>query len=259
MKHLACSLLFLCIVSIGTAADGILGIWKFDVPSAVRVEDSSGNGYHASLTGAKWVLGSFGTALLFDKPGTGLDLPKDAGKFDTGSFTLSFWICPFEYDTASKYRMKRIMGVSEYPKRWWNVDMNNDGIIEMEMGLTPAGAAAPVNGGSSSSAKVPLKAWTCIVITVDRDAGKTRFYCNGELDAERPIPAAFTGPLSMQLPVHAGYNGENAFLGLFDELMIAARAVTADEVRAAFERKRTGRQSIGYTAAAIKRVVIVEE
>ncbi|MBI4979184.1 MAG: LamG domain-containing protein [Spirochaetes bacterium] len=249
------------VLSIGAkAADGITGIWKFDVPNMIRIEDSSGNGWHAVPSTAKYAAGAFGAAMLFDKPGAGFDLPKAVTALDTGDFSISFWVCPFEYDTVSKYKMKRMLGVSEYPKRWWNVDMNADGIIEMEMGITPDGAEKPVNGGSSSAGKVALKTWTHIVITVDRTNAKTRFYFNGELNAERPIPAAFAvGSLSLPLPLRVGYTGDSSFIGLLDELIISKRIFSADEIRSAYDGEQKNRQSAEYTVPPMKRIVIVEE
>ena len=42
---------------------GLVGHWKLDEGSGTTAQDSSGNNYHGTITGAEWVTGQLGGAL----------------------------------------------------------------------------------------------------------------------------------------------------------------------------------------------------
>jgi len=68
---------------------GLVAYWSFDEGSGNIAYDSSGNGNHGTIYGAKWTQGKFGQALSFD----GVDDYVDTTAINiTGPITITLWV-----------------------------------------------------------------------------------------------------------------------------------------------------------------------
>jgi hypothetical protein len=68
---------------------GLVAYWSFDEGSGNIAYDSSGNGNHGTIYGAKWTNGKFGQALSFD----GVDDYVDTTAINiTGPITITLWV-----------------------------------------------------------------------------------------------------------------------------------------------------------------------
>ena len=206
--------------------DGLCGYWRFDEGAGDVARDCSGHSNHADVA-AEWAEGGFGRALrLTGKRGANAFVEDDPSlRFGTSDFTIMCWVCPTSLESPKTFR--RLMDKPGFPETWWDIDIHQDGRVEMEMADESRASGTTVSKGA-----IPLKAWTHVAIVVDRANREVCYYFNGRLDSECPIPEAFTGALDVRgrdLFIGSGYL---PFIGLLDEVRVYKRAVTAGEIMA---------------------------
>lgn len=218
--------------------DGLCAYWRFE-GNGLELQDSSGNGVTGDLGGAQRATGPFGSALYLDGGGGVATLPDcPLLQFGIGDFSLDCWLYPVSLDVASEHKRRRVLGKEGYPATWWNVDLLADGRVQMEMA-----DEAAYSGTTISEGTLPLRAWTHLVITVDRTSRKTSYYINGKLDSVRDLPPAFTGALDVPgRPLLTG--AWQQYIGALSELRVYKRVLGADEVAGTYETAR-GRYAEG--------------
>jgi len=69
-----------------------VALWHFDEGSGENVGDSSGNGNNGTLYNASWVVGKFGSGLLFNGINTSVDCGNDASLDITGDIRIEAWV-----------------------------------------------------------------------------------------------------------------------------------------------------------------------
>lgn len=221
-----------------TEPDRLVGYWKFD-EDGPDLLDSSGNGLDGEQGGASRAQGTFGKALYLDGGGGGGIIPDSPLlQFGTDSFSLSLWLYPVSLDIASQHKRRRIIGKEGWPESYWDVDVWSDGRVQMEMA-----DESVKNGTTVSTGTIPEQAWTHLAIVADRASGKTSFYFNGKLDSAQGLPPAFTGNLNVSGKA-LSVGSWQTFMGLLSELRIYRRALSAEEVAAAYNAAK-GRYTSG--------------
>ncbi|MEI6499933.1 MAG: LamG-like jellyroll fold domain-containing protein, partial [Armatimonadota bacterium] len=205
-----------------TDPDQLAGYWKFEEDSA-DLTDSSGNGLSGEQGGAGRARGAFGKVLYLDGGGGGALIPDSPLlQFGTGSFSLECWLYPVSLEIASEHKRRRIIGKEGWPQSYWDVDVWSDGRVQMEM------ADGNVKNGTTISAgTIPEKAWTHLVIVVDRAKATTRYYFNGKLDSEMSLPPGFTDDLNVS-GKSLSVGSWQPFMGLLSGLKVYRRALSAD-------------------------------
>ncbi|MFQ6133411.1 MAG: PQQ-binding-like beta-propeller repeat protein, partial [Armatimonadota bacterium] len=215
---------------------GLAGYWKLDGHEEETARDSSGLGNDAEVYG-RWVKGEFGTCLFLDGTAGALTIADGPHlHFGVSDFSLMFWVKPDRLDT-------RIMGKERFPKTWWVINLLADGRVELVLGETQA-EGKTVRPASKTA--LATDRWTHLAFVVDRKGAAVRCYVNGALDSTTPIPATLTGSLSVQGTDLVVPSAHKPFVGLFDELRIYKRALTADEVEARWESERPRRSSVSF-------------
>ena len=216
---------------------GLAGHWKLDGEEELAA-DSSGLANDAEVYGT-WVKGDFGVCLRLDGDPSALTLADgDYLHFGDGDFSVSFWTKPDRYDL-------RIMGKEAYPQNWWVINLLPDGRVELVLGEThePGKMVRP-----TSATTLPTDAWTHLAFVVDRANRAAHWYVNGALDSTTEIPETLTGNLSVEGVDLRIPSAHKPFAGLFDELRIYRRTLTAEEARKAYEGERKGRESVEFEA-----------
>ncbi len=224
-----------------TTTDRLVGYWKLD-EEGVDLVDSSGNGLIGEVGGVSHARGAFGRALFLDGGGGAATVPDSPLlQLGTDDFSLECWLCPVSLDVASEHRRRRVIEKGGYPVSWWNIDVQTDGKVMMEM--ADAGATS---GTTVSSGALPEKAWTHLVVTVDRKGFRTRYYLNGRLDSVRDLPRGFTGNLDVPgKPLSTGTWQQ--YVGLLSELKLYRRVLSPDEISAGYQRTRERFASAAFT------------
>jgi len=203
---------------------GLAAYWRFDEGEGDAAADSSGSGCDGDVA-AKWTQGRVGNALRFSgRRGRNVyveDCP--ALHFGKSSFTISCWVKPKTFDGPKGYR--RLIEKAGFPRSWWNIDLQRDGRVQMEMG-----DAEGRSGTTTSAGSIATGAWSHIAIVVDRARATTTYHFDGERDSALPIPAKFADALDVpNRPLVLGAQ-THPFIGDLDEVRIYKRALTAEEV-----------------------------
>ena len=221
---------------------GLMAYWKLDEGKGDIAKDASGSGNEASV-GVEWAKGKFGTCLYYSGDGAAYCTVADNDKihFGTGDFSIECWIAPSTFDTDSGDKRVRFFSKNAYPQTWLCVNFTGDGNIQMEMADENAKW-----GGSTSIGTAKANAWNHIVIVNDRKKKKTNYYINGKLDCAQDIAAEFTGDMSVPEKDFVLGSEWQPFAGLLDEVKLWSRALTADEVKAAYDKEKANRADAKY-------------
>lgn len=211
-----------------TDPDQLAGHWRLDEDNTDLV-DSTGNGLNGEQGGAGRARGAFGKALYLDGGGGGALVPDSPLlQFGAGSFALQCWLYPVSLDIVSEHKRRRIIGKEGWPESYWDVDVWSDGRVQLEMTDSNRKSGTTISAGV-----IPEKAWTHLVIVADRANYKASYYFNGKLDSERSLPPEFTA--NVDVPGKSLAIGSwQPFMGLLSDLKIYRRALTADEIMAAY-------------------------
>jgi hypothetical protein len=198
---------------------GLVAYWSFDEGSGNIAYDSSGNGNHGTIYGAKWTQGKFGQALSFDGVDDWVDVGNPAILNITDAITIEAWVKPVQ-----KGQQGIISGSSYYGGSYTLYLRNTPG---QDVGFW-------FNNGTQrrtiAVGTVPSNVWTHIVGVAD--ATKMVVYING-------IPytgTLYTGTEALNYDgVKIGFNSWIAlpkyFNGLIDEVRIYNRALSEEEIR----------------------------
>jgi len=221
-------------------AKGLLAHWRFDEGAGNTAFDVSGKANHGDVA-AKWVKGDFGRALHFSgKRGANVLVEDcDALRFGKSDFTIECWVCPHDLKSPKNYR--RLLEKNDYPRAWWNVDIQSDGKVQMEMADENKETGTTLSAGA-----IRTDGWTHLAIVVDRSDFKTSYYFDGMLDSGKPVPRVFSGGLDVSgsdLYIGASHM---PFVGLIDELRAHGRALTGEEIATRYEREKAGRSGTDY-------------
>jgi hypothetical protein len=202
-----------------TFTRGLVAYWSFDEGSGNIAYDSSGNGNHGTIYGAKWTNGKSGTGLSFD----GVDdyvFVSDSDSLDISkAITLMAWVFPRARQAVSDRDGIVIKGSAYY------LTITPSGYVAVHF----YGLANP--GYHVGTIVVPLKQWSLIATTYDSTTGKIRIYVNNALDKEIST-SGIISTTAYQLAIGSEWKGDSRFFnGLIDEVRIYNRALSEEEIR----------------------------
>ena len=227
-------------LSHGAKEPGLVGHWKLDKGTGGTAKDSSGLQNDAEIYG-RWVKGTFGTCILTESaPGAITVRDSDLLHFGTGSFSIEFWVKLDAFDC-------RLLGKEDFPRTWWVINILKDGRLELVLAEKRQKRKTTLRPTS----KTPLSTtkWTHVTYAVDREQAEVRCYLNGTLDTRTPVPPEFTGSLSVENVDLKIPSSHKPFAGLFDELKIFRRPVTAAQVQASYRREEKNRTTVEFQYA----------
>ena len=211
---------------------GLIAHWSFDDGSGDVAEDSSGNGYHATLSNMDpteaWVNGKIGAALAFDGIDDYVNAGSPQGLDNLAAFTYAAWINPTSW---GKDGAGCILSKKDWIKHW---RLMNDFGEQAMRGFV--GTQGTGSGSSSQSSAIKLNDWQHVAITYDDgDDRKVRLYKNGNETqyasrnrASGPILPEASGDLRI-----GGYDLQKRwFEGRIDDVRIYNRALQPSEIQA---------------------------
>ena len=192
---------------------------RFDEGSGTSAADASGNNPAATLYGASWGAGRFGSAAVFDGTASSGTVPDGPALDLAGPLTLEAWVNVASFATSIQEGMCKANASTSsgyiFP-RWENFN-------HLAFYLHIQGSWVILDAGNVVSPGV----WTHVAATYDGAA--MRIYVNGVEAAEQ----AQTGAVDVNSnPLALGAQpGIGEFLnGSLDEARILNRALTADEI-----------------------------
>jgi hypothetical protein len=117
----------------------------------------------------------------------------------------------------------------------------DQGRVMMEMADAQSHAGTTVSQG-----RLPLKAWTHLVITIDRRNRRTTYYFDGHRDSSADLPPEFTGNLDVAgHPLSTGT--WQPFLGLIQGLRVYRRLLADGEIHAHAQAGQARHRSTAFT------------
>ncbi len=229
---LKCAPLWLVALALGagaaSAADGLLGHWKFDDASGSLAEDASGEANDADLWGAQWVKGAFGTALRFTGSDSYVSVPEIEGLDGSEELTVEAWVM---WEAGGRY--PNILTGGRWSPGGFLLFVRDE-TCSFRMGRPGHAASDPGGGWREISApllgSIELGRWYHIAATFKQP------------DITSYVDGAKVGSAKWDYPV--GYEGDlligrwggtaECHEGLIDEVRIHNRALSADEILASY-------------------------
>ena len=207
--------------------DGLVAHWDFNHGNGLMLRDSSGNGNHGRICGAKWVTSGTGYALEFDGLDDYVDCGNDASLDIRGPVTLAAWVRP----TTASAKEPGIVGKYFHSYAltlyrggcWWYIS----------------------SGGNNVSAPLTKTGrWHHVLGTFDGE--RLRLYVNGRQCAEKKSKVKSVNPgknflMGRIVPDPAAPNAASQarghFEGLLDEVKVYNRALSLQEVIIEYNRE----------------------
>jgi hypothetical protein len=211
-----------------------VGLWHLDAGGGTVAADSSGQGNDGTLSGSvTWVPGRFGDALAFSGASARVTVPDSPSLEPAAAVTVSAWVRAA--GAPGPYRYVIAKGATGCTAASYALYTGAQG-----------GAAFYVSSGHGraytlSPPVVPERIWDGIwhYVAGTFDGGQVRFYFDGgEVGSGTPYAAGLSYQLIDSNELFIGdYPGcaEHNFSGAIDEVTILSRALSAAEVRSAWE------------------------
>ncbi|HNY80508.1 MAG TPA: LamG domain-containing protein, partial [Sedimentisphaerales bacterium] len=224
----------LALASVSDAA--LVGWWKFDDGSGEVAKDSSGKGYHGTITNPLWVAGHYGGALNFE--GTSyVDVPPESWSTIERQATVSFWA----YGNPDlQPQANFIFGAFSDPANNEARRMSahvpwSDGTIYFDTGgpsynrINKAGSATDYEG-----------TWTFWTFLKNADTGDQQVYINGELwHSGTGMTNTMEGVTKFTIGTKPSL-AEGWYQGMIDDFRLYDHALTLEEIQLAMTGRGPG-------------------
>jgi hypothetical protein len=213
-------LMFLVWSSIGYGQDvkPVLAL-SFDDGQGNVARDSSENGFHGKVDGAKWVKGKFGKALEFDGVDDFVEVDDAPELRLLKGGTLMAWAF-----------IKGEKGHPSWPRILIKSNTNGgtqgyDLLFDRANGYS---VRFCVGGACNSYFPLELKKWYHVAATFD--GKKIRIYVNGDEVGEQAQPGPSIDTAGLVMRIGNSPNGPRQFHGILDEIRIFPTALTKDDI-----------------------------
>jgi hypothetical protein len=228
----ACFILILFCVSSIAISDvdpSIVVYFTFDTGEGNTAVDISGNGNDGAINSAQWVSGKYGRALEFDGATSHVTIMPNATLDLADGMTLMAWIYKTEFVPANNGETiisKKQSGAYSLEVAGWENRFPDKFSSEPRI----SGTYHPIQ----SPDPAPLNQWVHVAVTYDGDS--IRMYVDGEMVTEEKWPGKIdTNSATVYVGVETDGNQPDAthgrFKGIIDEVIVANRAFSADEIK----------------------------
>ncbi|HVW30878.1 MAG TPA: LamG-like jellyroll fold domain-containing protein [Polyangiaceae bacterium] len=207
-------------VTVSVIPNALVAAYNFDEGSGTALNDVTGNGNDATLSGQTWATGKYGTGLSFE--GNSYITVADSPLLDlTTGMTLSAWVKPLasstEWPTIALKEDQGDLSYALYSQTIYAPPM-------LCLGPPSDQYSTCVSGGS-----VPQGDWTHLAGTYDGSV--YRLYINGELVASASQTMA-AGVSTDPLRIGGDSIWGEYLTGIMDDLRIYARPLSQSEIQA---------------------------
>ena len=201
---------------------GPVAAYSFDEGTGTTAADFTGDGHTATITGAEWARGRYGSGLQFDGEEDCVTIEATPDLQFTEEFSLEAWVRPEgageealpviemadenSLGAEEEYAYELLAGQKELPKGW-----------------VRKGGASGFQGVYGEEV-LPEHAWAHLALT--DDGAHIRLYVNGVLVDTNTAPSLTTA----EGPVEIGCEPYAHFKGRIDEVRLYNRALNGTEV-----------------------------
>lgn len=211
-----------------------------------KVDDTSGNGSVGKAVGkVEWAEGRIGGALKLDGSGGHVQIANSDAldKVQADSYTVAAWFKPDNVPPGTESDNNARYGI--LIKEGWHTGLsyNSEKQFIMEHWLAPAaGGEEPVWAGAGTwEDSFDAGKWYHVAGVVDRKAGLTKLYLNGELknsadwEANKPARDPGKSPWRIGIASPGAEKWSWPAKGLIDDVRIYKKALTDAEIAALYK------------------------
>lgn len=198
-----------------------IAAWSFDEGEGEVAADSAGE-HDATLEGAEWTKGRFGSALYFDDEESCAGVPSSIDLELKEEFTIEAWVKPEGYGVDEPLIFKETEGFFSYSLY---LGLQASGKVEGILGEEPEEEIGP---DVESDEKIPNDTWTHVAVTFN--GNKLRLYVNGELVETAPVEDILSTDGNLRIGGSHVWGPGDAFSGRIDEVRVYNRALDEGEV-----------------------------
>ena len=199
-----------------------IAAYSFDENEGTVAHDASGNGHEGTIEGPAWTTGKYGSALEFDAEAGDIVTIPDSEDLRFEDFTLEAWVRPSE----EREKAPAIAKTSS-SERGYMLYASGEAIGHPQGETTQHEWTEDYAYGA---AKLPLNAWTHLVVT--DDGSQIKLYVNGELVDSRSASEVKAGKGPLQIGGNESWASSEYFDGKIDEVRLYDRALSEGEVKA---------------------------
>lgn len=199
------------------------GAWGFNEGAGTTTADTSNNGNIATILGATWVAGRYGSGLSFDGGSSHLSVADSTSLNISGTeLTLSLWLNPLTPTTSDSV----VLG------KFWNANWSDPYFqygLELSSGNRPTLIIGTTTGyrTASMSSTLSYGQWNHLGVTFN--GTEARFYLNGTLVSTQPLVGSITAR-SNPLGIGADQSNGQGFRGAMDDVRIYNKVLTPTEI-----------------------------
>lgn len=210
-----------------SVGDGLVAYWSFDELKDGKFADNSGNGHDGTLCGdAALVDGKLGGAVRFSTKGDMVTVPvtSDLNFNEDQSYTVSLWVKPEDVGGSWQSVFCKGRGAATHLGFWFT---------DAAKSKFRFGQSNTYSKNQDSSLAAVNGAWYNVVLVQDAQSGKSILYINGEVASSKDWTVdATTG--SYLIIGAERTDGTSPFSGVVDEMKIYSRALTPEQISAAY-------------------------
>ncbi len=222
------------------AGDGLLAHYTFEEGAGAVLKDHSGNGNDGTIHGAKWVKTDAGTALSF-KPGEYVDVGSKPEFNLPGDRAITAWVklaAPGFPDGTTNWVI--FDGGDSYPGSGYMLRIDGDATVVSYRHCADGGKLR------TATSRRHVENNTYYYVVLSRRGNTASLYIDGIMDVQFDLldSAPATRPFSISAAAQS-------FYGLMDDVALYHRALTTEEVVAAY---REGAARHGKDASWIGKI-----
>jgi len=226
-----------------------MGWWQFDEAEGSSVGDASGNGNTGRVTGAEWIKGEHGVALMFDGQDDCVWCNEQQGSLSpVSSLSIEVWARPTEF--------RDYAFVVDHGSGWGD---RNQGYRLLLWNGAPRFMLATSKQiyNISSPTRFEMGQWHHLAVTYDGQA--IRIYLNGRLDRSEAVEGEISYTDIDFFTIGAA-SGSTTFPGILDELKVFAYARTPEQIAADYDlssnRILSPETLAGYLSSRLERFTL---
>jgi len=213
--------------NISGAETGLVGYWNFDEGEGKIAKDISGKANNAEINEAEWVDGIKNKALEFYRADDCVEIPISPSLNITGNkLTMEAWIFPKDWEQNAY-----VISIYDGAKGQYGMGLTARESGNLKWYIFSDGVLI----AKQSSVEQKLDSWHHFATSYDGSA--VSFYWDGELVDSQDVSGNID---STDMPLLIGKLGGLPlhFVGVIDEVKIYDRALSADEIKAHYQKNK---------------------
>ena len=211
--------------------DGLVGYWDFHEGSGLVAADKTVNGNNGILSsGVQWTTGQSGSGVRFDSVNDYVKVTTRTGLNFNGDFSVAMWINPSDWKSNEQLFSNGLVRISH------RGDWAGDNVYFLEKIKSTASPGDSAWGGWAGVKTLqPLNENNWHSIIGVKSGNTMTIYLDGVKSSQVDVLSGYTTDTSTLGDLYIGGDGKTNFNGMIDDVRLWNRALTATEVKNAYQ------------------------